>query len=261
MNWPAEETMTSAQRKLKRGIEHVRTLLGEVRSYEEAGAYIFDYEQEIRSETEAVYRCFADRKVALPMHWPLLAGEAIQNLRAALDHLVYEKSGGKSSTSFPIFTDRKEYEEKAPGRLKGVSEEIAKQIAEFQPFRFMPEDASQHPLAQLSSLSNRDKHKVLSTVASAVTREGVGIPAGVKLKWDDYGTLKELGAGRRQISTFMVRAKGGVEDVTVEPHFSYEVRIERHPIGVLKGIGHEVFRVMGEIETGGNLSPVAPFPL
>jgi hypothetical protein len=261
VNWPPEETMTSAQRKLKRGIEHVRTLLDEVRSYEAADAYVFDFEREIRTETEAVYRCFAERKLAMPMHWPLLAGEAIQNLRAALDHLVYEKSGGRSSTSFPIFTDRKEYEEKAPGRLKGVSEEVRNQIAEFQPFRFMPEDASHHSLAQLSALSNRDKHKVLSTVASAVTREGVGIPDGVKLKWDDYGTHKELGAGRRQISTFVVHAQGDVEDVNVEPHFSYEVRIEGRPIGVLKGVGHEVFRVMAEIETGGKLSPFAPFPL
>jgi len=253
--------MTSAQRKLKRGTEHVRTLLDEVHSYEEADAYVFDSEREIRSEKEAVYRCFAERQVAMPMQWPLLAGEAIQNLRSALDHLIYEKSGGKSSTSFPIFTDRKEYEEKAPGRLKGVSEEVRDQIAEFQPFRFMPEDASRHPLAQLSSFSNRDKHRVLSTVASAITREGVGIPEGVNLKWDNYGTHKELGGGRQQISTFVVRAPGGVEEVTVEPLFSYEVRIERRPIDVLQGIVHEVYRVMAEIETGGNLNPLAPFPL
>lgn len=253
--------MTSAQRKLKRGIEHVRTLLDEVHAYEEAGAYHFDSEREIRSETEAVYKCFADRKATMPMHWPLLAGEAIQNLRSSLDHLVYERSGGRSSTSFPIFTNRKEYEEKAPGRLKGVPEEVSSQIAEFQPFRFMPDAASPHPLAQLSSFSNRDKHKVLSTVVSAVTREGVGIPEGVNLQWEDYGTHKELGEGRRQISTFVVRAEGGMEDVTVEPLFSYEVRIEGRPIGVLKGIGLEVYRVMAEIETGGNLDPLAPFPL
>jgi hypothetical protein len=47
----------------------------------------------------------------------------------------------------------------------------------------------------------------------------------------------------------------------VEPIFSYEVRIEGRPTGVLKGIGHEVYRVMAEIETGGNLDPFAPFPL
>lgn len=125
----------------------------------------------------------------------------------------------------------------------------------------MPEDARHHPLAQLSSLSNRDKHKVLSVVASAVTREGVGIPEEVHLEWDEYGTHKELGEGRRQISTFLVRAEGGVEEVTVETLFSYEVRIEGRPIGVLKGIGHEVYRVMAEIETGGNLDPFAAFPL
>jgi hypothetical protein len=188
----------------------------------------------------------------MPMHWPLLAGEAIQNLRSALDHPVYEKPCARSSTSFPIFTDRSEYEEKAPGRLKGVSEEIKDRIAGFQPFRFMPEDADHHPLAQLSLLSNRNKHKVLSTVASA---------KGVHLEWDEHGTHKELCEGRRQISTFLVRAESGVEGVTVETLFSYEVRIEGRPIGVLKGIGHEVYRVMAEIETGGNPDPFAAFPL
>jgi hypothetical protein len=213
----AEEAMTSAQRKLKRGIEQVRTLLDEVRSYEKASAYLFSSEREIRSETEAVYRCFATRQVAMPMHWPLLAGEAIQNLRSALDHLVYEKSGGKSSTSFPIFTGRNEYEGKAP----------------------------------------------YSAPLQAPLRERVSeFPKGVHLKWDDHGTHKELGEGRQQISTFAVRATGGgVEDVTVETLFSYEVRIEGRPISTLKGIGHEVYRVMTEIETGGKLDPFAPLLL
>lgn len=53
----------------------------------------------------------------------------------------------------------------------------------------------------------------------------------------------------------------GVEEVTVETLFSYEVQIEGRPIGVLKGIGHEVYRVMAEIETNGNLDPFAAFPL
>jgi len=51
------------------------------------------------------------------------------------------------------------------------------------------------------------------------------------------------------------------EVVTVETLFSYEVRIEGHPIGVLRGIGCEVYRVMAEIETDGNLDPFAAFPL
>jgi hypothetical protein len=261
MSWPSKETMTSAQRKLKRGIEHVRTLLGEVRSYEEADAYLFSTEREIRSENEAVYSCFSNRQVAMPMHWPLLAGEAIQNLRAALDYLVYEKSGGRSSTSFPIFTDRKEYEEKAPGRLEGVAEEVRDQIAEFQPFRFMPEGAEHHPPAQLSSLSNRDKHRVLSTVASAVTREGIGMPDGVDLDWKEFGTHKELGTGRQQISTFVVRAEDGIDEMSVETFFSYEIRIEGRNIGTLRGIGQSVYRAIAEIDTGEKLDPFAPFPL
>ena len=261
MNWPPEETLTSAQRKLKRGVEHVDRLRGEVKAYEEAGAYVFSDERTLRSAHEAEYRCFATQEQAMPGHWPLLAGEAIQNLRSALDHLVYEKSGGRRNTQFPIFTERSNFEDKAPGRLKGVPDDVKAMIEEVQPFRAIPDAAAQDPLAQLSSLSNLDKHRVLATIVSAVTREGVGIPDGVKLTWMDPATNKRLGAGRAQISTFTARSEGEIEAVTVEPMFSYEVRIEKWSVDTLAWIGNHVHRVMAEIDSGEKLSLFAPYPL
>jgi|SRR6478672_1124047 len=262
MNWTVpDERMTSAQRKLKRGVEHVDRLRKEVKAYEEAGAYVFSDERTFRSSNEAEYRCFATQEKGMPSHWPLLAGEAIQNLRSALDHLVYEKSGGKRSTQFPIFTEQSNFEDKAPGRLKGVPDDVKAKIEEVQPFRAMPDAAVHDPLAQLSSFSNLDKHRVLATIVSAVTREGVGIPDGVKLTWVDPATNKRLGSGRTQISTFTALSEGEIEAVTVEPMFSYEVRIEMSSVGTLAWIGNHVYRVMAEIDTGEPLSMFAPYPL
>lgn len=261
MNWPPEETLTSAQRKLKRGVEHVRTLCAEADAFEDDKAYLFESERELRSAHEAEYRCFAVQRREMPTHWPLLAGEAIQNLRSALDHLIYEKSGNNRRTQFPIFTDACEFQVLGPRKMKGVPEAARAKIEEVQPYRHMPEDAAHHPLAQLSSLSNLDKHRVLTTFVSSVTREGVGLPHGVELDWKDIATNKRLGAGKAQISTFVVRTEGEVKDVKVEPMFSYEVRIEGRPVGTLKWIANQIYRVMAEVDTGETLSIVAPYPL
>lgn len=261
MNWPPEETLTSAQRKLKRGIEHVQTLCAEAKAFEDGKAYRFESERELCSPQEIEYRCFAVQRETMPSHWPLLAGEAIQNLRSALDHLVYEKSGGNRRTQFPIFTDACEFQVLSPRKLKGVPETVRAKIEEVQPYRFEPVHAAEHPLAQLSSLSNLDKHRVLTTFVSSVTHEGVGVPEGTELIWGDIATNKRLGAGKAQISTFIVKPQGKPEDVHVEPMFSYEVRIEGRPVDTLKWIGNQIYRIMAEVDTGEKLGMFAPYPL
>ena len=250
MNWVIpEEEMTSAQRKLKRGVEQVGALCWEAAAFEDAKAYLFESERDLRSPQEVVYRCFATQQEPMPLHWPLLAGEAVQNLRAALDHLVYEKSGENERTQFPIFLKPDDFAARAPGMMKGVPEPLRTIIGSYQPYRHIPGVPSQDPLAELRTLSNRDKHKMLATVVSAVTREGVGKPDGVELTWEDFATNKQLEAGRTQISTFVVRAESEVEDAQVEPIFSYEVRIEGHQVD-LKWIGNHVYRVVAEVDTG-----------
>lgn len=261
MEWAPENTLTSGQRKLKRGIEQVKALCGEARAFENDEAYLFEAERKARSPQEVEYRCFAVQRETMPDHWPLLAGEAIQNLRAALDHLVYEKSGGNRRTQFPIFTDRCEFQVLGKRYLKGVPEPVRAFIEEAQPYRFMPEHAAQHPLAQLSALSNLDKHRVLATVVSAVTREAVGKPLAVELDWQEHASGKQLSAGKAHISTFVVRAEAEAEDVEVEPMFSYEVRIEGGPIARLRGIGHTVYKTFWEVDRGQRMTGAEPFPL
>ena len=262
MTWIVpEEQMTSAQRKLKRGIEQVKALCGETATFEGARAYLFESEGEPRSSQEIVYRCFAVQQEPMPLHWPLLAGEAVQNLRSALDHLIYEKSGGNEQTQFPIFINPDDFASRGAKRMKGVPRSLQTIIESHQPYRHVPGEPSRDPLAELRTLSNRDKHKVLATVVSAVTREAVGKPEGVELTWEDYATNKQLGASRTQISTFVVRSEGGVENVQVEPIFSYEVRLEGRPMNTLKAIGNHVYRVIAHVDAGEPLSIFAPYPL
>ena len=255
------EKLESAQRKLMRGIEHVKTLRRETTAFENDCAYAFESERHARSAQEIEYRCFAVQRKPMPDHWPLLAGEAIQNLRSALDHFVYAASGERRRAQFPIFTDPYEFQVLSPKMTKGVPKPMRASIEGAQPYRHTPRAPAQDPLALLNALSNLDKHRVLATFASAVINEGVGLPDGVDLKWDEVGTDKHLGAGKAHVSTFVVSSEGKVEDMNVQPLFSYEVRIEGHPIVVLVHIAKRASRVLAECDTGKPLPPFASYPI
>jgi hypothetical protein len=109
--------------------------------------------------------------------------------------------------------------------------------------------------------SNRDKHRTLATIASAVQHEGVGTRADVEIEWEKYGTGQPLGSGETHVSTFVARSKAGLSPADVEPFLAYEVWIEGRPLDVLKGIVHEVYPVLVECETGKPLSPFEQYPL
>ena len=99
---------------------------------------MFRTEVESKSTHEIRYRSFAVEHEAPREDWLLLAGEAIQNLRASLDHMVYAASGERDSTKFPIFTDADRFQEKAPGMLEEVPESVVTAIAKAQPYRSYP---------------------------------------------------------------------------------------------------------------------------
>jgi hypothetical protein len=75
--------------KLAHAIEHTNVLKAEI---EEAGApdptaipLRRAYEA---ADGAVVYRI--DRMIKIPEHWPLIAGDAIHDLRSALDHLMWQ---------------------------------------------------------------------------------------------------------------------------------------------------------------------------
>ena len=222
----------------------------EVDAYEHGDAYVFRADVESSSAHEITFRCFAVEREAPPEEWPLLAGEAIQNLRSSLDHVVYAASGGEDRTQFPIFTDTGKFNEKAPGMLQGVPESVRATIEKAQPYHDFPPAPAQAMLEQLRVLSNLDKHRTLTTIASAVVREGVGTLEDVTITWHKYATERPLGSGETHIPTFTASSGAGVGELDVEPLFGYEVRIERRPLNVFKGILHDNDPIMVQSREG-----------
>ena len=134
-------TVTSAQRKLARGVEHVKTLRAEAATFADAEAYEFVVERERCSPKEVKYHCFAVEHQPPPDHWPVLTGEVVQNLRSALDHAVWSawkdagNEGGGDHTMFPIAINPDGFASQAGRYLPGVSADIRALIEEAQPYR------------------------------------------------------------------------------------------------------------------------------
>jgi hypothetical protein len=253
---------SSANRKLLRGIEHLKTLREETAAFEHDHAYIFDSEAKPRSAQEIEYRCFATERKPVDDSWALLAGEALQNLRSALDHVIYAAGGKRGKSMFPIFGDRCEFQVLSKPMVKGVPESVLAFVEAAQPYLQTPADPSLDPLAELRTLSNKDKHRVLSTIASAVTHEGVGTTGSAKIDWREIATDKALGSGKAQISRFIARVtEGEINDVDVQPMFSYQVRVEGRQVDNLLWIAKRVYRVVFECQEGEGLSPFAAYPI
>jgi hypothetical protein len=181
-----------------RGVEQVRRLLSEADAFEKGGAYEFRVEVESRSTHEIRYRGLAVEREAPPDEWPLLAGEAIQNLRSALDHMVYTASGERSGTQFPIFTKPQDFQAKESRMLAGVSGPVKATIEKAQPYQRNPNAPNRAMLEGLRVLSNTDKHRTLATIVSAVHGEGVGLFHG---RGSHVGGVRDRQATRQRRDT------------------------------------------------------------
>jgi len=260
---------SSAQRKLARGVEHVRTLQTEAEAFVDDGAYTFDTKYERRSAEELFCRCFSIQHTSPPDHWPLLAGEAIQNLRSALDHAIWtawrsvdENTGDGDHTQFVICDSATDFKD-ARWHLKGVPESVWTIVEAAQPYKRWPDAPSLHPLSILRVFSNADKHRALAVLPTVIDFEMVGVGTDVELKDWVIATGKRLPEGTTEISSFLAhRTTGGeINEMDVHPSFTYRVGIEYLRLETLRGIVSSVFSTLTEIETGEPPSPFAKYPL
>jgi hypothetical protein len=133
---------------------------------------------------EHVFRATATPSEAVIRHWGLITGDAVHNLRCAVDHLVWQlacyKTGGAGlpgvskrearRVQFPIddappaLDDPQSFHEH--DQLKHILPEHRALIHEHQPFgsRFDFSHGQMHHFIRLQELSNHDKHRVVTPV-------------------------------------------------------------------------------------------------
>jgi hypothetical protein len=147
--------------KLTRAKEHLDHLKRELLAFEERKPY--EGVPEVSDDGLEWWIRAVVREQPNP-YWSTIIGDAVHNMRSALDYLACElviKNGGTvtDTTQFPIY-DRKDRFVKGSGRrIAGMSSRAAALIETLQPY-YGP-TPSEHPLAVLAYLSNGDKHRAL----------------------------------------------------------------------------------------------------
>jgi hypothetical protein len=259
---------TSAQRKLLRGIEQIKTLRGEAEAFEGDNAYVFSVKPEPRSAHEIAYHSFVTEISEPPSHWPLLAGEAIQNVRSALDHAVWSawrtvptNTGTGDHTQFPMALDSHSFRSQAGAYLEGVPSAIRTLIEETQPYRRLPQAPATDALYLLRTLSNIDKHRTLAAVACAIAFESTYSAENVQIRWEKFATGRELGHGETEVSVIVATSERDISGMEMNPHLTYQVRIEGRPLDFLPVIARRVYEAVCACETGNALTPFSAYPI
>jgi hypothetical protein len=221
--------------KLDRADEHFKALQAEIETFVQGQTDGARGElQDIDGQT--FYVMEAHTVAQVPDRIGLILGDAIQNLRSALDHTVWQLvllGGGKPDkrNQFPIFS-------KAPTTpreidswersVRGISGSDLALIEGVQPHR--RPDPSTQPLAVLSDLSNTDKHRVILTIVLTIVLAPDRMP---------HFTLHDLEVLDQMRITYNQRLKPGTEIFRVpvrvtgpDPHMEMEGSL---PAGVAFG--------------------------
>jgi hypothetical protein len=253
---------SSAVRKFMRGVEHAHLLCEETRAFENAKAYMPRVERKQRPSQEIEYRVFAIERQAPPPHWAVLAGDAIQNIRASLDHLVWAKvKRGGPNTAFPVFVDPCEFQVIGKKRVSGAPPAIKAFVEEAQPYKHWPQAPRLDALWQLNPLSNLDKHRNLTTVACTVDLSYAGVPADVQTRWEKYADFEPL-SDDAEVAILVAYAGTEAEKMNVKPNFTYQVALEERPlIGLFTEIIRRTWPIVVFFETGQPIGMLDPYPL
>ena len=185
--------------KLRRASELIASLDAEMT------AFLADSAPEIRGEANAdasEFTFYAVVKAEPPLHWGVMIGEIVHDVRSCLDHIIWALAEPPVwSNQFPIFSTPKPAREAS--MLQNVPAVSATIIHNLQPYN---QPAGQpralDPLAQLALLSNTDKHRVLPVAVAALqfieygfsanqtedrVHFGVPVADGMELAWFAFG--------------------------------------------------------------------------
>ena len=125
--------------KIKRAKEHDAELQRQLRSFLDAKPYKVGYKHDPVTRKLIYYVTSVD---SAPDCLPLVAGDVIQNLMSALDHLAYQIVCRETSDSppspnwiyFPIADDLQQYEAKKAGKMQGATAATFAAIDALKPY-------------------------------------------------------------------------------------------------------------------------------
>jgi hypothetical protein len=175
--------------KVARANEHLDALKVEIARYYDTNPAEFVADPTIHTDSNGEEYVFGRFKADTPPeHIAVVIGDVLQNLRSALDYLVWElvlanKEQPGKKNSFPICNSPKDLSnELRRGRLGGVHAEAITEIEALQPY-FGGAEVNKSFLWNLEQFSNINKHRrVLLTVLRTLP-----VPEGLVTTRDEFG--------------------------------------------------------------------------
>jgi hypothetical protein len=181
----AQPTLEGCREKQRRGLKHLHDLDAAIADWVgEPGVDPKPYRiaGEFRpASREYVYTGQLTKPVDGLLLWGVIFGDAMHNLRSALDHLVWQlvllnNDEPTRDNQFPICeTDAAYLSQRANGQpstrerqLRGVADKHKALIDEMQPFRTQISPGAMHALSTLRELANQDKHRLIHLTVFAV---------------------------------------------------------------------------------------------
>jgi hypothetical protein len=135
---PGSDVWRGIWLKVERAKDHVRELDRRVGEFMQRKPYTTAVNREQVTGHHVICALVNEQP---PAWWGTIAGDAVQNLRSALDLTVYQlvlASGGtpSASTGFPIAETPDEYAEISAGRLAGLGVEVQELVHRLRPYRY-----------------------------------------------------------------------------------------------------------------------------
>ncbi len=245
--------------KLGRAREHLDLLEEQLGDFHEPNGLALRMDNDFDTADKLVRRFVVADFVPPPDSWGPLIGDAVANMRAALDHAVWALVVGDRRDSlseadarkvqFPIYDDLAAF---LKDRLVQVADQaVIDAVEQCQPYNNEDDRMTEgHPLKTLRALSNIDKHRVLHVVS--LTPAHLEITATPRLPQEP--TVKFLGGELHkgaELATWSARRPSRGAEVKVEAKATAWVAVRATPpvlalpvvLGVIYG---PVFDAVGE---------------
>ncbi len=171
-------SLTGARLKLKRARDHLYTLGDELAAFNAGEPFKIVHEPS-SDGSEHVFRAQILREP--PPVLSVIIGDALQNMRSALEHLAWgltpeeDRRKSERSIGFPVYTDERAFFQVDKNRgtystrsgahkIRAMESKARTAIAQLQPYK--SKDPHEHPLWLLNELARTDRHQSLRLVGA-----------------------------------------------------------------------------------------------
>jgi hypothetical protein len=157
--------------KIERAKQHVVDLDVALRAFYESSPYKVGAKRDPQTRKLVYYVTSVE---ATPATISLIAGDALQNLRSALDQLAWQlveanRGTPGRQTSYPVYKGANEYMAGRQAKVQGMSQAAVDLIDATKPYK-----GGNDALWMLNELNNIDKHRLLLTVGARYGSVNVG---------------------------------------------------------------------------------------